>query len=164
MIWLYLLKNKDEVFAVFRSFHDMIRTQFSAKLQILRSDNGGEYVNLQFCEYFHHYELIYETSCSQTPQQNGIAERKNRHILETTRVLLLGAHVASSYWPDANTTVVHLINQMPSKVLEFQTSLQTLSTYVTLPTALMLLPRVFGCIAFVHLYKNQRTKLDPYAL
>ncbi|PSS35187.1 Metalloendoproteinase [Actinidia chinensis var. chinensis] len=118
-----------------------VSTALTAKLQILRSDNGGEYVNLQFCEYFYHYELIYETSCSQTPQQNGIAERKNRHILETTRVLLLGAHVASSYWPDANTTVVHLINQMPSKVLEFQTSLQTLSTYVTLPTALMLLPR-----------------------
>ena len=50
---------------------------------------------------------------------------------------------------------------MPSKVLEFKTPLQTFSTFVPLPTIQMLPPRVFGCVAFVHLHKNQRTKLDP---
>ncbi|KAI5440617.1 hypothetical protein KIW84_010192 [Lathyrus oleraceus] len=53
---------------------------------------------------------------------------------------------------------------MPSKVLEFKTPLQTLSTFVSLPTIQMLPPRVFGCDAFVHLHKNQRTKLDPCAI
>ncbi|XP_034919512.1 uncharacterized protein [Populus alba] len=51
-------------------------------------------------------------------------ERKNRHILETARALLLGAHVTNHYWGDAVATAVHLINRMPSKVLEFKTPLQ----------------------------------------
>ena len=63
MTWLYLLKNKDEVFIVFQSFHEMIKTQFSAKIQILRSDNGGEYVNHLFRDNFYHHGIIHETSC-----------------------------------------------------------------------------------------------------
>ncbi|RVW42159.1 putative mitochondrial protein [Vitis vinifera] len=53
---------------------------------------------------------------------------------------------------------------MSSKVLKFKTPLQALSTVISLPTALMLPPRVFGCVAFVHLHKNQRTKLNPCTL
>ena len=68
MTWLYLLKHKDDVFSVFQSFHTMIQTQFSAKIQILRSDNGGEYVNKKFQDYFATYGLLHETSCAQTPQ------------------------------------------------------------------------------------------------
>ena len=63
-----MLKNKHEVFEIFRSFHNMIQTQFSAKLQILRSDNGEEYDNAQFHIYFQEHGLHHETSCSQTPQ------------------------------------------------------------------------------------------------
>ena len=136
----------------------MVQTQFSTKIQILRSDNGGEYVNQRLHDYFQHHGLIHETSCTQTPQQNGVAERKNRHILETTRALLIGAHVPSRHWADAVATAVYLLNRMPSKVLNFKTPLQTLSTYVHLPTVLLIPPQNFGCVAFVHLHKNQRTK------
>jgi hypothetical protein len=164
MTWLYLLKHKDEVFGVFKSFHIMVQTQFSAKIQILRSDNGGEYVNQPFQAYFQSHGLFHETSCFQTPQQNGIAERKNRHILEIARALLIGAHVPSCYWDDAVATAVHLLNRMPTKVLTFQTPLKVLSNHVPLPAVLMIPPRIFGCVAFVHLHKNQRTKLDPCAV
>lgn len=87
------MKNKDEVFSIFQSFHAMIQTQFSVKLQVIRSDNGGEFVNQRFCTYLNHHGLIHETSCPQTPQQNGVAERKNCHILETARALLHGNRV-----------------------------------------------------------------------
>ena len=123
MTWLYLLKRKDEVFGVFQSFHVMIQTQFSAKIKTLHTDNGGEYVNTRFQAYFQHHGLIHETSCSQTPQQNDIAERKNWHILETTRALRIGAHVPSRHWDDAVTTTVYLLNRMPSNVLQFRTPL-----------------------------------------
>jgi hypothetical protein len=164
MTWLYLLKNKDEVLSVFKSFHTMVQHQFSAKVKILRSGNGGEFVNRHFRAYFQNHGLIHEKSCPQTPQENEVAERKNHHILETAWALLLGTNVPNQYWADAVATAVHLLNRMPSKVLDFQSTFQTLSQYVPLPTTLMLPPRVFGCVAFVHLHKNQRTKLDPCAV
>ena len=149
--------KKNEVVHIFQQFHKMIQSQYSKKFRILHSDNGGEFVNHQFHEYFKKRGLIHETMRPQTPQQNGIAERKNCHILETARALLHGAHVPHHHWTDVVTIAVYLINRMPSKVLEFKTPLQTLSTFVLLPTIQMLPPRVFGCVAFVHLYKNQRT-------
>ncbi|RVX14783.1 Retrovirus-related Pol polyprotein from transposon TNT 1-94 [Vitis vinifera] len=136
MTWLYLMKNKDKVFSIFCSFHEMVKTQYSATIHILRSDNGGEYMHRDFKNYFSRHGLIHETTCPQTPQQNEIAERKNRHILETTRAILLGAHVPNHFWIDDVTTAVHLINRMPSKVLKFKTPLQALSTVISLPTAL----------------------------
>ncbi|RVW89802.1 Retrovirus-related Pol polyprotein from transposon TNT 1-94 [Vitis vinifera] len=108
MTWLYLLKHKDEVLRVFKSFHAMVQTQFSAKVQVLGSDNGGEYVNHQFREYF------------------------QQHV---------GAHALTRFWADAVTTVVHLLNRMPFKVLDFQTPLQALSGYTAVPAILMLPPR-----------------------
>jgi hypothetical protein len=164
MTWLYLMKNKDEVFSIFQSFHSMIHTQFSATLRVICSDNGGKFVNQRFRTYFDNHGLIHEMSCPQTPQQNGVAEQKNRHILETARALLHGNHVPTRFWPDAVSTTVHLLNRLPSKVLQFQTPLQVLASHVSLNTTLMLPPRVFGCVAYVHLHKNQRSKLDPCAL
>jgi len=67
MTWLYLLKHKDEVFGVFKSFHVMVNTQFSAKIQVFQSDNGGEYTNHQFRDYFDHHSIVHKTSCPQTP-------------------------------------------------------------------------------------------------
>ncbi|KAF5478513.1 hypothetical protein F2P56_005065 [Juglans regia] len=114
MTWLYVMKNKNEVFGIFRSFQNMIKTQFSAKLQILRSDNGSEYDNNELREYFQAHGLHHETTCSQTPQQNGVAERKNRHILEIARALLTAVHAPRRYWADAVGTAVYLLNRMPS--------------------------------------------------
>ena len=119
MTWLYL----DDVFNVFQSFHTMIQTQFSAKIQILHSDNGGEYVNKKFQDYFATHGLLHETSCAQTPQQNGVAKGKNRLILEIAHALLLGAQVPSRYWDDAIAMTIHLLNRIPSKVLQFKTPL-----------------------------------------
>ncbi|CAL8996783.1 unnamed protein product [Prunus brigantina] len=164
MTWLFMMKNKTDVFPIFQSFHKQIETQFSTKIQILRSDNGGEYINHDFQTYFQMHGIIHETTCPQTPQQNGVAERKNRHLLETARALLIGAHVPRHHWDDAIVTAVYLINRMPSKVLDFRTPLQALAQHGPLPSVQMLPPRVFGCVAFVHLHKNQRGKLDPCAL
>jgi hypothetical protein len=101
----------------------MLQTQFSAKLRVICSDNSDEYVNQRFRTYFDHHGFIHETSCPQTSQQNDVAEWKNRHILETTRALLHGSHVPIRYWPDAVSTTIHLLNRLPSKVLNFKTPL-----------------------------------------
>lgn len=76
MTWLYLLKHKNEALYVFKSFSFMIHTQFSATINILRSDNGNEYDNQLLHDFFKTNGLIREISCAQTPQQNGVVERK----------------------------------------------------------------------------------------
>ncbi|CAL9008167.1 unnamed protein product, partial [Prunus brigantina] len=97
-------------------------------------------------------------------EDNAIRPVMNRHLLETARALLIGAHVPRHHWDDAIVTAVHLINRMPSGVLTFKTPLQVLAQHKPLPSVLVLTPRIFGCVAFVHLHKNQRSKLDPCAL
>ena len=110
MTWLYLLKRKDEVFSVFQAFHAMVQNQFSAKIRILRSDNEGEYMNRDFLEYFQRNGLLHKSSCSQTPQQNGVAKQKNRYILETARALLIRSKAPGHHWDDVVVTVVYLMN------------------------------------------------------
>lgn len=88
----------------------------------------------------------------------------NGNTSETARASFLGAHVARFSWDEAVVSVVYLVNQMPSKVLDFQTPLQALSRFALLPFILMLSPLAFECVAFVHFHKNQCTKLDPCAV
>jgi hypothetical protein len=88
--------------------------------------------------------------------------REEEHIYsETTWALLTAANAPPRYWTDAVTTAVYLLNRMSSRVLNFNTPLQALAHHVSLLSILMLPPKIFGCVAYVHLHKNQRTKLDP---
>lgn len=70
----------------------------------------------------------------------------------------------SKFWEEAITNAVYLLNRVPTSVLKFQTPLDKLASFVTIPSHLKLPPRVFGCVVFVHLQKHLRTKLDPYAI
>ena len=86
--WLYITKEKREEFSIFQNFHDMVRTQFGAIMKILRFDNGGEYIDSRLGGYFSSHEILHQTSCTDTPQQNGVTKRKNRHLLDIARYLL----------------------------------------------------------------------------
>ncbi|RVW94721.1 Retrovirus-related Pol polyprotein from transposon TNT 1-94 [Vitis vinifera] len=134
-VWDMLPLTKDEVDLLFQNFHKMIDTQYNAKVRVLRSDNGGEYQSYDLQKYLEGHDIIHQTTCSNTPQQNGVAERKNRHLLEVT-----------------------------SSSIDFQTPLQALTNVVVAPIVTNLPPRVFGCMAFVHLHKHQCTKLTSRAL
>ncbi|KAK2989526.1 hypothetical protein RJ640_001935 [Escallonia rubra] len=85
-------------------------------------------------------------------------------FLKTARALLTATHVPQRYWTDAVVTTTYLLNRMPSRILAFKTPLQVLAQHMSLPSVLMLPPRIFGFVAYVHLHKNQRTKLDPCAV
>lgn len=142
----------------------MFHTQFYATPQILRSDNRGEYVNSTFREFLSKHGMLHQTSCPITPQQNGVAERKNRTLLEISRALLIESHSPAHLWPEAIATATYLTNHLPSKPLNYKTPLATLSSFVTLPSSHSLPPRIFGCVVFVHLPKQSRTKLEPRAI
>lgn len=76
----------------------MIRTQFERQINIIRSYNGGEYSSYRFREYLDSHGIFHQTSCLQTPEQNGVAERKNRHLLEVARCLLKEMNVPKRFW------------------------------------------------------------------
>ncbi|GKC52068.1 putative RNA-directed DNA polymerase [Tanacetum coccineum] len=83
-VWVYLIKSKDEVFESIKIFHNLIKNQFKRTVKIFRSDNGTEFVNQNFNKFCNDEGIIHQTSCVYTPQQNGIVERKHRHLLPSS--------------------------------------------------------------------------------
>ena len=83
------MKTRVELFSIFKKFHAEIRTQFNTSIRILRSDNAKEYFSTPFSSFMSSHEILHQSSCAYTPQQNGVAERKNRHLVETACTLLL---------------------------------------------------------------------------
>jgi transposase InsO family protein len=86
--WLYLLKTKDEVFNKFQEFNVEIENLTNKKIKTLRTDNGGEYISKEFVAFFKSVGIRRELTIPHNPQQNGVAERKNRSIEETVKALL----------------------------------------------------------------------------
>ncbi|KAJ4721161.1 Retrovirus-related Pol polyprotein from transposon TNT 1-94 [Melia azedarach] len=144
----------------------MIENQFQQQIKILRSDNGAEYYSEVLGKYLEKQGIIHQSSCVGTPQQNGIAERKNIHLLEVARALLFQMKVSKVFWGDAILTACYLINRMPTRVLNFDTPFKTLEK--SFPSSKHLIsslsPRVFGCTAYVHNQDIHKSKLDPRAL
>ena len=95
--WLYMMKEKREVFSIFKAFHKMVSTQFGTSLKVLRSDQGGEYIDSGLDDYVCSNGIVHQTSCTDTPQQNGVAERKNRHLLDIARSLIFSVNAPKSY-------------------------------------------------------------------
>ncbi|OMO63131.1 Integrase, catalytic core [Corchorus capsularis] len=114
--WIFLLRHRSEFFQIYSKFVAMVKTQFSSKIKVFRSDSGGEYTSTQFEELLASEGTLFQSSCTDTPQQNGIAERKHRHIIETARSLLLSSSMPSSFWGEAVLTSVYVINRIPSSI------------------------------------------------
>ncbi|GKC29982.1 ribonuclease H-like domain-containing protein [Tanacetum coccineum] len=80
-VWVYLIKSKDEVPHLITIFCNLIENQFKRKIKVFRSDNRTEFVNQIVNSFYAEKGIIHQTSCAYTPQQNGIAERKHKHLL-----------------------------------------------------------------------------------
>ncbi|KAK2966742.1 hypothetical protein RJ640_001066 [Escallonia rubra] len=161
MTWIYFMKNRSEVFAHFSAFCAEIKTQFNVHVHILRSDNAKEYMSRSFQNYMNQHGILHQSSCTDTPAQNGVAERKNRHLLETARALLFQMKVPKPFLADAISTACFLINRMPSTVLNGDVPYNVLfPTKPLFPVE----PRIFGSTCFVRDVRPHLTKLDPKAL
>ena len=112
------MKNRAELFSIFQKFYAEIQTQFNISIRVLRSDNAKEYFFAPFTSFMSQHEILHQFSCAHTPQQNGVTERKNRHLVETARTLLLHSNVPFRFWGDAVLIACYLINHMPSSVLQ----------------------------------------------
>jgi hypothetical protein len=98
-------------------------------------------------------------SCSYSPQQNGIAERKNRHIVEITRAMLNEKNLPNHFWAEMVSTAVYIMNQTPTTTVHGMTLEEKFTGKKPDVSHL----RVFGCITYVHVPDEKRSKLDPKA-
>jgi histone deacetylase 1/2 len=152
--WLYLLKRKNDVFDIFLKFQAHVERLLGHKILRVQSDWGGEYIKLN--AFFDKLGIMHRVSCPHTHQQNGTAERKHRHIVETGLTLLAHASVPFPYWSDAFFTACFLINRMPTKVIAMQTPLQRLLGEVPDYTFF----KVFGCACWPNLRPYNNHKLQ----
>ena len=154
--WVYFHKRKDEAFETFVEWNIMVETQIERKVKVLRTDNGLEFCNHQFDDYCKSKGIVRHRTCSYTPQQNGVAERMNRTIMEKVRSMLSDSGLPKMFWAEATQTTVNLINKTPSSVLKSEipdkrwNGKQPAYSYL----------KRFGCLAFVH---SDEGKLVPRA-
>lgn len=127
-------------------------------LQAKKAPNrwGGEYTSHSFKQYLSTHGILHRIICSHTSQQNGIAERKHRHVIETGFAILAQSHLLPVYWVEACITALFLINRMPSLILQNHTPLTKL--FKAEPEYSNL--RVFGCACYPLLRPYNKHKLE----
>ena len=158
-IWIYVLKHKSEPFSKFLEWKAQVELESSLKLKVLRTDNGGEYTSTEFNEYLKREGIKHELSVPKNPEQNGVAERFNRTLIEAVRAMLSSSSLPHKFWAEALSTAVYLKNRSYTKAVINMTPHEAWNG--RRPSVKHL--RVFGCTAYSHIPKDERSKLDPKA-
>jgi len=96
-VWIYFIKEKSEVFEKFKEFQYTLENDIGRKIKCLRMDNGGEYTSREFNDYLKEKMIRRQLTCPSTPQQNGVAERKNRHLAKICRSMLHSMNVLARF-------------------------------------------------------------------
>jgi len=109
--WVHLLAHKSNTFPLLKAFVSFVKTQFGATVQVIRSDNGMKSKEESALAFYRDKDLLHQTSYVDTPQKNGIVERKHQHLLQVTRALMFQSNVSRKYWREALLTAVYLIKQ-----------------------------------------------------
>lgn len=159
MCFVYFIKSKDEVFETFKNFKNMVEKQQSKPIKILRSDNGKEYDNKEFERFLRNCGIIHQRSNSYTPEQNGMAERFNRTIVERAKCLLFDQGLEKHFWAEAVNTAVYLKNLsvasgVPKTPYELWKNKKPNVSHL----------KIFGSPAMVHIPKQKRLKWDKKAV
>ncbi|KAH9654969.1 hypothetical protein KPL70_022170 [Citrus sinensis] len=156
-VWVYILKHKSEALLKFKEWLTLIENQTDRKIKRLRTDNGLEYCSKDFDEFCREKGIARHRTVRHTPQQNGLAERMNKTLVEKVRCMLFSANLSKHFWAEAVTTAAYLINRSPSSALNFRTPQEVWSGK---PPDLSNL-RIFGSPAYAHINQG---KLEPRAI
>ena len=114
---IYLMKSKSEAFAKFQQYKSFVENQTHHTTQILRIDQGGEYLLAEFEIFCQVHGIKRETTSAYTPQQNGVSERKNRTLIEAVLSMLSYAKLPKIFWGEALYTANYLQNRSPTKAI-----------------------------------------------
>jgi hypothetical protein len=123
-MWFCPINAKSCVKSIFPQFKQLVEKWFQSQIKSLYSDNGSEYTSLK--PFLSLYGISHYTFALHTHQQNGISERRHRHIVETGLTLLYDANLPLSYWPHAFHTATYLINRQPTPLLQNKSPFKSL--------------------------------------
>lgn len=152
---VYCIENKSMVFDIFKEFKARVENQTGKKIITLRSDNGKEYCNQSMDEFLRKNGIVHQTTVPYTPEQNGVAERMNRTLVEKARCMLFEANLGTKFWAEAITTAAYVANRIP-----FKSSKKSPEEIWTNNKQDISNLRIFGCRAMAHIPKEKRSKFD----
>ena len=150
------LASKSEVAEEVKVVLNMLEKQSGEFVLAVRTDRGSEYLNSTFKDYCDRKGIIHETTAPYTPEQNGVAERLNRTLMERVRAMLQDAELPHNMWAEAVVTANYIRNRSP-----VSSGTKTPWELFFGKTPDVSLMRTFGSRAFVHIPKQLRKKLDP---
>ncbi|GJV36174.1 putative ribonuclease H-like domain-containing protein [Tanacetum coccineum] len=110
--WVFFLRTKDETSEILKNFIKEIENLVDKKVKIIRSDNGTEFKNHVMDEFCREKGIKREYSVARTPQQNGVAERKNRTLIEAARTMLADSKLPTTFWAEAVSTACYVQNRV----------------------------------------------------
>lgn len=154
-VFVYPIRAKSEVLSRFIEFKTLVENETENKIKILRSDGGGEYKSKKFAKFCADNGIKHETTTPYTPQQNGVAERNNRTILEKARCMLIDANLSKQFWAEAVCAAVDIINVLPNAPNKQAPNERWNGKKCNLKHF-----KVFGCKAMAWLPNCKRDKLD----
>ncbi|GJS51923.1 putative ribonuclease H-like domain-containing protein [Tanacetum coccineum] len=139
--WVFFLRTKDETSRILKDFIRQIENQLIQKVKTIRSDNGTEFKNRDFIEFCGSKGIKREYSNARTPQQNGVAERKNKTLIEAARTMLADSFLPNTFWAEAVSTACYVLN----RVLVTKSHNKTPYELVTSKIPIISYRRPFGC-------------------
>nr|GEU81434.1 hypothetical protein [Tanacetum cinerariifolium] len=113
--YVYLLKHKHEVFETFKVFQKEVENQLGKTIKSPRSDRRGEYTSQEFLDHLKEHEIIAYNTPPNTPQHNGVSEKRNRTLLDMVRSMMSQTTLPKSFWDYALETTTRILNMVPTK-------------------------------------------------
>ncbi|GJY65504.1 putative ribonuclease H-like domain-containing protein [Tanacetum coccineum] len=110
--WVFFLTTKDETSEILKFFIKEVENLVDKKVKIIRSDNGTEFKNKVMDDFCREKGIKREYSVARTPQQNGVAERKNRTLIEAARTMLADSKLPTTFWAEAVSTACYVHNRV----------------------------------------------------
>ncbi|UYV65566.1 hypothetical protein LAZ67_3004717 [Cordylochernes scorpioides] len=156
MIFTFVMKRKSEIFKGFKVFKRFAEKQTGKKIKAIRSDNAAEYLSSDFKEYLLEEGIIHQLSVEYSPQQNGVAERVNRTLVEMTRCFMIQTNLPDPLWAELVHTSTYIRNRCP-RTNESRTPYEIFTGRK--PTVSHL--RMIGCKCFAVDNRPRRGKFAP---
>ncbi|GJU95159.1 putative ribonuclease H-like domain-containing protein [Tanacetum coccineum] len=110
--WVFFLEHKDETYPILKDFINLIENQLNKKVKAIRCGNGTEFKNSHIIELCGSRGIKRDYSNARTPQQNGVAERKNRTLIEAARTMLADSKLPTMFWTEAVRTACYVLNRV----------------------------------------------------